>query len=484
MCGIFAIVNKKPKKFDYPAFCTLGIANDSRGGDSCGVYIDGEVEYGVFTNKLFANYFPTSELLKSHRKQEISVAFGHCRKASVGAIDKEHAQPVVLKDKQGNTKFVLIHNGTIYNYEKLAKKYIPDIDIKGMTDSQVMARIFYYKGYDCLSEYYGGSVFVIADYRQPEGPAVYLFKGHSKASPNGAESDERPLYISVGKEELVVSSIDVFLRALRPARGVYTVEPNCLIKYTGKVDDTNEYLQIVKRCPRDKVHQSREDTVIRSYGSYYGGNWDYDDYGGWYGGGGRGGFQGNKKTTGKNSTQSGTTSSYSATFIRVDSKTALYMVGNKVAHGKLKISKYGRIIDDNGASNDRKDFGEYDVWFYNGIALRAERYYRFLEYLRKKCDKEKVDFSCFRNLIAYFSVNKLYKKGEIMVEATGVSSYKVYTGEAYFLGEGYSYRYISGDYTNIKTFKDYGVAFEIFTKKKDDGIILSKIQNTCKSLMK
>ena len=47
---------------------------------------------------------------------------------------------------------MLLHNGTIFNYEDLAKKYIPDIDIKGMTDSQVMEQIFYYKGYDARFE--------------------------------------------------------------------------------------------------------------------------------------------------------------------------------------------------------------------------------------------------------------------------------------------------------------------------------------------
>ena len=39
MCGIAGIINKTPREFDYSTFCTLGIANDARGGDSCGVFM-------------------------------------------------------------------------------------------------------------------------------------------------------------------------------------------------------------------------------------------------------------------------------------------------------------------------------------------------------------------------------------------------------------------------------------------------------------
>ena len=52
MCGIFGIINTKKTKLDKKCFNVLGINNDSRGGDSCGIFIDGEVEYGVNTEKL------------------------------------------------------------------------------------------------------------------------------------------------------------------------------------------------------------------------------------------------------------------------------------------------------------------------------------------------------------------------------------------------------------------------------------------------
>ena len=181
MCGIFGLISlDKRKQFNFSMFSTLGINNDSRGGDSCGIFIDGNSEYGTTKdNKFFSDFFLDSELLK--KTEEFNIALGHCRKASPGmGVSPEKAQPIVLRTaKSGETRFVMIHNGTITNYEDLAKKYIPDIDIKGFTDSQVMARIFYFKGYDCLSEYIGGSVFFIVDYRQPE-PDVLMFKGKSR----------------------------------------------------------------------------------------------------------------------------------------------------------------------------------------------------------------------------------------------------------------------------------------------------------------
>ena len=48
MCGIFGHISlEKKKKFNFPLFATLGIHNDTRGGDSCGIFIDGKSEYGT-----------------------------------------------------------------------------------------------------------------------------------------------------------------------------------------------------------------------------------------------------------------------------------------------------------------------------------------------------------------------------------------------------------------------------------------------------
>ena len=73
MCGIFGMVSRKPKAFNKRGFFTMGVRNDSRGGDSCGVFIDGKVEYGVDKQKFFIDFFRDSLLLQT--TDECKVAF-------------------------------------------------------------------------------------------------------------------------------------------------------------------------------------------------------------------------------------------------------------------------------------------------------------------------------------------------------------------------------------------------------------------------
>ena len=64
MCGIFGYIGKRqPLKKD--VFVTLGVLNDSRGGDNCGIMINRQVEYGEKL-KLFNDFYPKSKLLKAY----------------------------------------------------------------------------------------------------------------------------------------------------------------------------------------------------------------------------------------------------------------------------------------------------------------------------------------------------------------------------------------------------------------------------------
>lgn len=251
MCGIFGIINNKKERFNKPIFNILGIQNDTRGGDSCGIFIDGNVEYGINETKLYSKFHKKSILLNETSKCKI--ALGHCRKASVGNISLETAQPVVLYNDKGGIEFVVIHNGTIHNYESLAEKYIPFVDIKGMTDSQVMTRIFYYKGYDVLNEYIGGAVFVIIDYREIKNnnPKILFFKGKSKSySYSTTETEERPFYFVNNEKTLIFSSIDTYLEAIFDNQDCYTITSNSLIEYM----DGNLYT--VKKIDRSNCFQT------------------------------------------------------------------------------------------------------------------------------------------------------------------------------------------------------------------------------------
>lgn len=382
MCGIAGIITKSPKKFDYSGFCTLGIANDVRGGDSCGIFIDGKYEYGTGNKKLFQDFFLRSPLLSS--VEHSTVAMVHCRKASVGVISESTAQPVILTDEKGHVKYVLMHNGTIYNYRELAEKYIPDVDITGLTDSQVMARIFYYAGYDALSEYNGGSVFAIADYRGDK-PKVLLFRGASKRTEFSKEvEEERPLYycIDPSKKELIFSSIWIHIAALRPKHEVFSMVDNTLVEFVG--GDLN----IVDIYDRSKCFQSKK--VQRFFAE--------DRF--W-------------------------AESVVSCYLTPDLESNTYLYAGKKCYGMLKMNRFGRIL----TSKD-KEKKSYEVYFFLGIALRDINCFRFLAAQLKESGLSATEFySKHKNLIRFLSIDRVYPDEGFWYIAESPTSADFFTGK-------------------------------------------------------
>ena len=403
MCGIFGHISlEKKKKFNFPLFATLGIHNDTRGGDSCGIFIDGKSEYGTTViNKYFSDFFLDSTILGETK--EFNIALGHCRKASPGmGLEPAKAQPVVLRNsKTDETRFVMIHNGTIYNYEELAKKYIPEVNIKGLSDSQVMARIFFYKGYDCLSEYQGGSVFFIVDYRQPE-PQVLMFKGASRKTnaSNSIITEERPFYISLGKDDLVFSSVDNFLPAFRPKIEVKTIQENTLLQYKeGK-------LWVIEKYDRSKVSQQKPIQV------YSGGYWE----------GGK------------------TIKSFSTSYISYDENENLYKSSGIPVHGLRHVERYG--FCDYISTRETKDY-----WFFHGVPLKDKECFKLLEDYQKKTKQKVDDFTKkHQNLIRFLSIDRLYFKNGSLVMATNIFNYQIYTGVLRNLFGSYVFNYDKGKF--------------------------------------
>lgn len=214
MCGLFGIINSHPKPINWQLVDTLGIANDSRGGDACGLFIDGKVSYGTDNLSLWYCWYKKDPLHKEAKNA--TILLGHCRKASIGGKDPDKAHPVCHYDENGNIDFVMVHNGTIRNYSELAAKYIPEYNAVGKSDTQVMANIFYNVGYDVLAEYQGAGVFVTVDYRTGV-PVTRAFQGVSKEKWNDKEATpERPFYFTFDKGSYVFSSIGYFLEPFVP----------------------------------------------------------------------------------------------------------------------------------------------------------------------------------------------------------------------------------------------------------------------------
>lgn len=409
-CGIFGIINTKKSPFDYTTFSVLGINNDSRGGDSCGVFIDGQVEYGVDKQKLFEDFMYDSVLVQT--TEECHIALGHCRKASIGKVSLETAQPVCLHNSNNEIEYVLMHNGTIHNYEELAKKYIPEIDIKGMTDSQVMARIFYHKGYDALGEYNGGAVFVIVDYRKGN-PTVLMWKGASpKYSTSKDSEEERPLYVSRDVDELVFSSIGKYLPALRPYNELRTIPANCLICY-----GQNKLVK-VKEYDRSKCQQSKNTPVVTYYG-----NRSFNDIDNDY------------------SDDLFPPYTYSQ-FIVPDPLNHIYKVNNVPVNGKFWLSSYGTLFKNKPAYASKA----IEMCFFEGIPIPNEDAYNLI---LKNCKKSTLDQSdfviLFENLIRYMSYDQIYlDEHNKLVKAVSPTSWTTYSGSHQFIGQSQIRNYQKG----------------------------------------
>lgn len=448
MCGIFGIVTKSMRSFDFPTFCTLGIANDSRGGDSCGYFIDGHYEYGAKDDdKWFQCFFQDNKFLNELKMS--SVAFGHCRKASVGIIDETTAQPVVLTNANGKVEYVLMHNGTIYNYKELAKKYIPDIDITGMTDSQVMARIFYRSGYKALSEYNGGAVFAIADYRGGK-PKILLFKGASKKDKwDKKETDERPLYFCVDpiKGELIFSSIASYLMSLRHKLTTWILNPNCLFEFNGKD------LIAIEEASRANACQRKETVYVTpsKYGGKYWGEFGLEESNG----------------------------NLYDDFISTNQVDNTYHGRGKKLQGRVILSKYGMMMNEVPKKSTYKE-----IFFWDGVALKNVACFRFLTVLKKDSKLEDKEFNKkFKNLIRYLSVDGVYHEKDVWYRATSPTKRVPFTGTLNMITSTSSTEFFAGSRRTTKYGRTSDEAFSSLEEAKLD-VNFKTIKEECKSLMK
>ena len=298
MCGLFGYIGKDNKRFSWDKFNVLGLFNDSRGGDSCGRYLLGKVLYGVEKKKLYR------DLVLSYKNDSVfkenNVILGHCRKATVGAHTEANAQPIVLVNeslteeqlKQENVlleDFVMIHNGTLQNHEELAEKYGIK-EVKGETDSKILAKLIKKEGFKILTEYIGAAAIVIYDIREKISrgvDVVYIFRGKSKAYNTSTTSDEeRPLFLyNIDEDYWYFSSLEESLSFIDNSKDdqerIAPVEPNTLYKFeNGKLVSKTVYdrSECLQKKPYVSTYTGHNHNAYGydyySYGSY---GDDYED---------------------------------------------------------------------------------------------------------------------------------------------------------------------------------------------------------------
>ena len=114
MCGIFGHSGRSPKKVSIDKLNILGIWNEERGTDSCGLSMDGDILKGV---KSLSQYRDFISHYNIESPQVVPVVIGHTRKSTVGAHTLSNAHPfgfgkLKIKDfKNPGYEFIGVHNG-------------------------------------------------------------------------------------------------------------------------------------------------------------------------------------------------------------------------------------------------------------------------------------------------------------------------------------------------------------------------------------
>lgn len=318
-----------------------------------------------------------------------------------------------------------------------------------MTDSQVMARIFYRSGYKALSEYNGGAVFAIADYRGGK-PKILLFKGASKKDKwNKEETDERPLYFCVDpiKGELIFSSIASYLMSLRHKLTTWILNPNCLFEFNGKD------LIAVEEVSRANACQRKETVYVTpsKYGGKYWGEFGLEESNG----------------------------NLYDDFISTNQVDNTYHGRGKKLQGRVILSKYGMMMDEAPKKSTYKE-----IFFWDGVALKNVACFRFLTVLKKDSKLEDKEFNKkFKNLIRYLSVDGVYHEKDVWYRATSPTKRVPFTGTLNMITSTSSTEFFAGSRRTTKYGRTSDEAFSSLEEAKLD-VNFKTIKEECKSLMK
>lgn len=388
MCGLAGIISSNKTSFNVNHFNLLGTLNDERGGDSCGIFIDGEVKYGINDKKLFRSFMCDLKYPKTS-----SIALLHCRKASAGyTVNLYQSQPVIIKEND-EIKFVLMHNGTINNINALASKYISNINITGQSDSQILAQIIYHKGYDVLKEYTGCAVLIIVDYRF-NTPKILFFKGSSCYNEANSKS-ERPLYFMYNEDKFYFSSMYASLYCINNTQNIYDFPVNKLYELK------DNKLLFIKNIDRTKL-KKEVNVGVSYYGGYY--NYSY---------------------------------SYGYNRINYNKATGLYMLNNKPAHGLINVYPSGYVADGKYYSGT-----VVSLPFFNGRLLFNKSCYDFLNSISDLFEEDVLESLC-PEIVDYFSYSPIIIKGSLTI-VNGKFNYIQYTEGSYVT------LFMNGDRVTVK----------------------------------
>ena len=370
MCGIGAYIGYQP---DYKHMQLQLLLNESRGGDGCGVYMNGTIVKDGTTKKKALDFLQTH--LPFKKQKGVNVFITHNRKGSSGGVTTENAHP---HESDG---VVIVQNGTIKNIWELCTHH--NIDTKTITnDTKALGLLLDHKDYNVLNEYKGSAALIWVKKDTPN--TIFVFKGASKNFKHGEVIEERPLYYSYNKKErgLHFSSMEESLRIICPNVVPLKVVPNNVFEI--KFEEGELSWKSIFKSDRGETeinidyptqtNYSRDfSKTKRPYGyeDCYGYCDEYDYYGKKYYGGE------DVKTKKENEEK---VSRYTYEYkkdngffspdkikddfvsLKIDFVNTRYYVNNKLLHGVFNVSDEG-WVEKNAFSDNTK------VGFYAGVML-------------------------------------------------------------------------------------------------------------------
>ena len=404
-CGLFGYLGSK---CNLDKLTILGMFNDTRGGDSCGLFIDsiGSFKSDKNKNKLYRDFIAEESPYGAINK-EYDAILGHCRKASVGGIGARQAQPcIVLDENDKYIDFCMIHNGTLTNYKDLIKKYDVVVD-DADTDSQQFCKLVYQEGFKVLSEYTGAGAFVFYDYRDG---TIHVFKGKSKAYANDDSKEERPLYTYKMNGGIYFSSMFDSLYAIgAEAKEVIDLKCNVLYKYN---KDKNALIE-KEAINRENNVASRlyNNTITRCYTQDY----DYD-------------YNYNTRSSQHTNTWINCASLLDVappktlyeTFISVNEDLRFFNKSG-IIHGEKSISDYGNM---DLSTTSAMSTGKY--WFFNGYLTKGLVAYTALEVAKRELfNNEDVPIE-FMAVFLHYPIRN--KSNDTWYKSVKINELNKYTG--------------------------------------------------------
>lgn len=233
---------------------TLGIINQSRGEQSCGMLLNNQIYLGTGQEALFYNFLSKKKVPVTFDKNNTVII--HTRKASVGTVSESNAHPFGFLNKPTDTEFSFIgaHNGTLSNWRDLLKDNNISPDVFNVDSEALLFILFCTKNFKVLSKYKGAAALLFSFLEEPN--TLYAFRGAA------GNKDERPMFYSKQEEGTYFSSIKESLDIVGNHNfETYELPANTVVKFhEGKI------VEQFKIHRAEQLHPTYFDT---SYGRNY-----------------------------------------------------------------------------------------------------------------------------------------------------------------------------------------------------------------------